>query len=254
MAGKAEGSSSLNYLTLKLGLASIATLGLYSILYRENRFYRLCEHIFLGLAAGWAVVVLWTDTLKASWWDRMVGSHTPAGQPLTQGYWAYVLLLPIGAMGYFVFSRKHNWISRVPIGIIIGLYSGQQFQAWQNRYIPQINNTLKPVIPTNWSFFRPSVEGLDPARVSTIQHTIYISDAITNLIFLFTVVSVVTYFLFSFEVKNVIIARVSLAGRWLLMVGFGAIFGSTVMMRFALLIDRMSFITQDFVMHQLLHK
>ncbi len=244
----------MNYLTVKLGLASILTLGLYSILYRENKFYRLCEHIFLGLAAGWAIVVLWTDTLKASWWDKMLGSVTTQGAPLTQGYWAYVLLLPIGAMGYFVFSKKHNWISRIPIGIIIGLYSGQQFQAWQNRYIPQINDTLKPVIPTNWSFFRPSVDGLPKEQVAAIHHTVYVSDAITNLIFIFTVVSVVTYFLFSFELKNAFINRISLAGRWLLMVGFGAIFGSTVMMRFALLIDRMSFITQDFMMHQLLHR
>ncbi|MBI3721406.1 MAG: hypothetical protein HY248_02545, partial [Fimbriimonas ginsengisoli] len=36
--------------------------------------------------------------------------------------------------------------------------------------------------------------------------------------------------------------RTALAGRWLLMIGFGAIFGSTVMMRTTLLIDRMYFV------------
>lgn len=242
------------YLTWKLGLASLATIGLYSILYRENRFYRFFEHMFLGLAAGWAVVVLWSDTLKSSWWDKMLGSTTLTGQPATQGYWAYAVLLPLGLMGYFVFSRKHSWISRIPIGIIIGLYSGQQFQAWQNRYIPQLNDTLKPIIPTNWSFFRPSTDGLTPEQVRQIHQTVYVSDAITNFIFVFTVISVICYFLFSFEVKNKAISNLSLAGRWLLMIGFGAIFGSTVMMRFALLIDRMSFVFQDFLLHQLLHK
>jgi hypothetical protein len=244
----------MNYLTLKLGLASVATIGLYSILYRENRFYRLCEHIFLGLASGWAVVVLWTDTLKSSWWDKMLGTVSVTGHPLTQGYWAYALLLPIGLMGYFVFNRKHNWISNVPIGIIIGLYSGQQFQAWQNRYIPQINDSLKPIIPTNWSFFRPTTNGLTLEQVAAARQTVYISDALTHLIFIFTVVSVITYFLFSFDVKSKFISGIGTAGRWLLMVGFGAIFGSTVAMRFALLIDRMSFIFQDFLLHQLLHR
>jgi hypothetical protein len=34
----------------------------------------------------------------------------------------------------------------------------------------------------------------------------------------------------------------TVTGRWAMMVGFGAIFGSTVMTRFSLLIDRMYFV------------
>ncbi len=45
----------MNYAFFKLTVGVIATLGLYSILYRETKFYRLFEHIFLGLAAGWAM-------------------------------------------------------------------------------------------------------------------------------------------------------------------------------------------------------
>ncbi|HWD38589.1 MAG TPA: hypothetical protein VG944_07050 [Fimbriimonas sp.] len=240
----------MNYMVVRLGVSAILTFGLYSILYRENKFYRLCEHIFLGLASGWALVALWTDTLKSAWWDKMVGSTTDSGQMLTRGYWLYALLLPIGLMGYMVFSRKHNWMSRIPIGIIIGLYSGQQFQAWQNRYIPQISDTIRPVVPTVWSL-RPETTGLTPDQVATIHSNVYISDALTNLIFVFTVISVLAYFLFSFETKSKVISGLSLCGRWLLMIGFGAIFGSTVMMRFTLLIDRMSFVFQDFLMHSL---
>jgi hypothetical protein len=62
----------------------------------------------------------------------------------------------------------------------------------------------------------------------------------------FTLVSVLSYFLFSFEVKNKALKSFNVAGRYLLMIGFGAIFGSTVMMRFSLVIDRMHFIFLEF--------
>jgi hypothetical protein len=37
------------------------------------------------------------------------------------------------------------------------------------------------------------------------------------------------------------------------MIGFGAIFGSTVMMRFALLIDRMYYIWIEWLMNHVMH-
>ena len=83
--------------------------------------------------------------------------------------------------------------------------------------------------------------------------TITWSQAISNFLFVFTLLSVLSYFLFSFEVKNKALKQVNIAGRYLLMIGFGAIFGSTVMMRFSLVIDRMYFIWDEFLMKRVLH-
>lgn len=237
-----------NYSLIKMTIGVLATIGLYSVLYRENRFYRFWEHVFVGLATGYAIVALWTETLKESWWDKMVGSVPADGSPGTPGYWAYVLLLPLGLMGYFVFSKKNNWISRIPIGIILGLWSGQQVQVWFNQYGPQINNSLKPILPTTFdSWGTPTIIGLPPEEAATIGARVYPSEAISNLIFIFTLLSVLSYFLFSFEIKNRALKGMTTSGRWLLMVGFGAIFGSTVMMRFSLMIDQMNFIWIDFL-------
>src|SRR4051812_12989695 len=63
-----------NYIKFKLTIGAIATVGLYSVLYRENKFYRFFEHMFLGLAAGFMMVALWTETMKEGWWDKMVGA------------------------------------------------------------------------------------------------------------------------------------------------------------------------------------
>ncbi|MFN3729072.1 MAG: hypothetical protein ACK4XJ_05105 [Fimbriimonadaceae bacterium] len=231
------------YLLIKLTVGVIATVGLYSILYRENKFYRLMEHIFVGLAVGWAAVAFWTETLKGVWWDKMVGTGPSNGQPGTPGFWAYAILLPIGLMGYMVFNKKHSWMSRVPIGIILGLWSGQQVQVWWQRYGSQIRDSMKPIYPTTTeSFFVPKGGELTNAQVAQIANEVYPSQAISNLIFVITLLCVMSYFLFSFEIKSKLLKGMTNTGRVAMMVGFGAIFGSTVMTRFALLIDRMYFV------------
>lgn len=240
---------------IKLAIGVLATIGLYSVLFRENKFYRFFEHIFLGLASGWALVVLWTETLKEKWWDKVVGSAAEGAGDVSQpGYWAFVLLIPIGLMGYFVFSKKHNWLSRIPIGIILGLWSGQQIQVWFNRYGPQMRDSMKPILPTSTdSFFTPGTDALtDPAQIAQINAQVYPSEALTNLVYVFTLLCVLSYFLFSFEIKSKALKVMTTSGRWLLMIGFGAIFGSTVMMRFTLLIDRMYFIWIEFLKQGLL--
>ncbi len=233
----------MKYETIRLIFGALATVGLYSVLYRENKMYRFFEHVFLGLASGYTLVAVWTETLKQSWWDPMVGTQTENGVPGQPGFWAYMFLLPIGLMGYFVFSKKNNWLSRIPIGIILGLWSGQQLQVWWNRYGPQLDDSLRPIIPTSFNpMFVPSTKGLPKIEVDAIKAHVYVSTAVSNIIFVITLLSVLSYFLFSFELKAKFMQKTTLLGRWLLMIGFGAIFGSTVMMRFTLLIDRMYFI------------
>lgn len=240
----------MDYHLFKVAFGVLGTAGLYSVLYRENKFYRFWEHVFVGLAAGYGIYALWTETLKSQWWDQMVGA-APEGAT-GNGYWLYMIFLPIGLMGYLVFHPKHNWISRIPIGMILGFYSGQQLQAWQNQYVPQINDMMKPIIP-NAGFFKESTSGLGPDDVARVNAHLYGSQALSNLIFVVTVLAVLSYFLFSFDVKSKIIRNSATLGRWMLMIGFGAIFGSTVMMRFTLLIDRMYFVWIEFVRDGLGH-
>ena len=165
------------------------------------------------------------------------------------GRWAYVLLVPIGAMGYMVFSKKHNWMAKIPMGVLLGIWSGQQIQSYWTVYGPQMKQGMLPVIPT--AFDKLIVRSDTPAELAAV--TVTWSQAISNFLFVFTLLSVLSYFLFSFEVKNKALKNFNVAGRYLLMIGFGAIFGSTVMMRFSLVIDRMYFIWDEFLMKRILH-
>lgn len=245
----------MDYTLLKLTVGSLATIGLYSVLYKENKLFRFFEHLFLGLAAGNSIVVIWRDLLAETWYDKMLGMAAHDGVPAVPGYYLYALLVPIALMGYTVFSRKHNWMSRVPIGIFLGMAGGQAFQAFWTTYSFQIADSMKPIIPTTWSSFGvPDASAMATAQRAEVISNLYPSQALNNLIFLITLVSVFSYFIFSVDFKSKLTVNSTKLGRWLLMIGFGAIFGSTVLMRFTLLIDRMYFVFIEWLQQGIFHR
>ena len=52
-------------------MAAVGTLAIYSILYKENKAYRMAEHIFIGAATGYTVYFAWAKILKPMWWDNI---------------------------------------------------------------------------------------------------------------------------------------------------------------------------------------
>jgi hypothetical protein len=207
--------------------AAICTLGLYSVLYRENKIYRLFEHIFLGLATGFLIAQTWTKVLLPNWWVPM----------WDKGQWWLIFTLIVGLFYYFIFSKKYNWLARLVIGFFLGVTAGRAFQAFANDTWPQIASSFKPVIPHS---------AIPAANGMTAVPALSVADAINNVIFMMILLCVVSYFFFSFEQKHPVLKGSARLGRWMLMFTFGAIFGSTVMARLALLIDRMDFLLNDF--------
>ena len=218
---------------LMLWAGALCTLGLYSVLYKENQIYRIFEHIFLGLATGYLLSQTWTDVLLPKWWERM----------WDKGEWWFIFCLSFGLLYYFIYSKKNSWIARLIIGLFLGVTSGQAFQAYVNDYWPQIPGSFKPIIPHPAYTANITVEG---AAKAVPVPALSGSDAINNVIFMVIVVCVLSYFFFSFEQKNPVIKTSARWGRWMMMFTFGAIFGATIMARLALLIDRMDFLINDF--------
>ncbi|MCG9894126.1 MAG: hypothetical protein MH204_01460 [Fimbriimonadaceae bacterium] len=250
------------YLLIKLTCGALATIGLYSVLYKETKIYRFFEHLFIGLSVGFAIFALWKETLYVNWWQKMLGKAADGSAPAQQGLWLFAILVPIGLMGYMVFSKKHNWMSRIPIGIILGAWSGQQLMNWSTQFFPQIYNSMKPIVPTTWESIRvPSSQVLlpdgtrgpaAPEVLEAIQRNVFPTQALTNIIFLVTLLASLSYFIFSIEIKGKALQAFNKFGRWTLMIGFGCIFGSTVMARFALVIDRMSYIVLEWLVQGVL--
>jgi len=200
-------------------LGAICTLALMSLIYRENAVYRFFEHIFIGLAAGFSIVALVKNILDPFLY-----------QPVFQkGEWYWTFVFMFGLLFYFIHSRKYNWLSRLPIGFLMGFSAGQTFQIFANTYLPQLSDSFRPLY------------------VTTPDGAVDIAKGINNFIFMLVLVSVMSYFFFSFEQKSRAIRSSAQFGRWVMMVAFGAIFGTTIMARMALLFDRMYYIFGDWL-------
>ena len=219
-----------------LWATAIATLGVYTILYRENPISRLFEHIFVGLAAGYLILVTWTQNLEAKWWAPMV--H--------QGRWQWIFAPVIGLLFYFIYSRRLLWMARLVMGLTFGTAAGYTFRQFFPINAPQITASFKPLRP---DLVPPSAgEALHPLRVLDAWGYVILHNWVFAII-LFTVLS---YFFFSVPHEGRfgrVLGRSSMAGRWFLMIAFGAMFGNTVMARLSLFIGRMQFLLFDWLGH-----
>lgn len=209
---------------------ALCTLGLYSILYRENKVFRFFEHIFIGLGTGYYIVLYWTDTLRPKWWDPMVN----------EGEWWWAFVLPLGLLPYLVYTRRYAWMSRLVYAFFFGVTAGLQFKGFVGQYFPLIQSAMN--VPL-WN--PPEVRAPDAYWMTPY------SAVLNNLLFLVILVSVMSYFFFSFEQKNRAVAGVSRTGRYLLMFAFGSIFGSTIMARMSLLIGRIYFLINDWIRQEI---
>lgn len=195
---------------ITLWLSVGATLGIYSILYKENPVYRMVEHIYIGAAAGYYTYIGWSQTLKPLWWDR-----------ITAGQWPWIFALIGGAMFYFIYSQRHVWISRIIFGALLGLVSGAAFKGFAGLNVDRIQASFKPLWGVPW----PNI--------------------VSNFLAMFILLTVMMYFFFSFEHRTRLRRAPANLGRWFLMFAFGAMFGSTVMARMSLLIGRVFFLISE---------
>lgn len=213
-------------------LGGIATLAIFSFLVRENSFYRLFEHIFIGLAAA----VLPLLTIRDFLWPKILepmlglsqivypdGTVSESYQPL---YLLYLIPIAFGSLYYFIYSKRHAWLARMVIGFSLGMSGALAIRGFFAEAVPQILGSFKPlVVYTNGSFL--------------------LLESINNAIFIGTLLLVFNYFFFTFGREGSIQGKLAPLGRPLLMVCFGAFFGSTVMARLSLLVERVQFIVRD---------
>ncbi|MDO8683445.1 MAG: hypothetical protein Q7N50_08190 [Armatimonadota bacterium] len=202
------------YLTTLLG--AICTLGIFSLLYKENPIYRLFEHVFIGLATGYGVYLTIKIILYPLWWKRMV----------EEGHWYWIFALLAGSMFYFVYSRKYVWISRIIFGVFMGLEAGAAFKGFSTEFIPQIFASFKPLYAA---------------------HGVTWWDVANNLVFVTVLFTAMAYFFFSVDHKHTAVRKIAGTGRWFLMFAFGAMFGATVGGRMSLLIGRIDFLLRDWL-------
>jgi hypothetical protein len=133
----------------QLWLSAFCVIAIYSYLYKDNPLYRTMVQIFIGIQVGYNVMVQWKDILYPRWWLPMLdgfdallfgGPGSPWG-----AMWAFVGLL--GLLWYFQLSRKYLWLSRIVIGVMIGIGAGITFKTQIGTNLPQLTDTFRPLAP-----------------------------------------------------------------------------------------------------------
>ena len=197
---------------LQIWIVAFFTLSLFSFLYRDNPFYRLAEHIFAGLSAGYYVGLTWHAVILQQMIDPMI----------SDGRWWLVFPGILGVLMFSRFTKNYTWLSRLSLAFVMGNTAGIfLLSELHGKVLPQIRSTML---------------SLDPGRG--------LGEFLLALIVVVGVVSTLIYFYFSKEHRGVLggVARI---GIWFIMISFGAHFGYTVMARISLLIGRVQFLLDD---------
>ncbi|HHT84938.1 MAG: hypothetical protein ACOX34_03445 [Bacillota bacterium] len=113
-------------------IGALAALGIYSVLIKDNPFYRFVEHVFVGASAGIAVVV-GVNTFKSTAWSPM----TVEGD--------YLLIIPMiaGLLLYTRYFPNIAWLNRIPLSFLMGTSAGVAMRgAIESQIVGQVSATM----------------------------------------------------------------------------------------------------------------
>jgi hypothetical protein len=188
---------------LQAWISAALTLFILSFLYRDNPLYKLAEHIFVGISAGYYVALEYQETIRPNLWNAVVHD----GNLIRLGSFVLSLLM------FTRFFPRIAKLSRLPIAFVVGMYAGINVIAFASGDL---------------------VIQLEATMVNFLHGG---ASAISNLLLVVGLATSLLYFYFSREHRGVL-GMASRVGVWFLMVSFGASFGYTVMSRVSLAIGR----------------
>jgi len=191
-------------------VAVFLTLMVFSFLYKENPFFRLAEYLTVGLTAGYSFAA-----------GLKIFANQALIPILVDKSYDFIIPLALGAMFYLQFSKKYSYLYRFPLSLAIGYGLGVTvWSVMQTYFVEQISATIIPI------------RAADP--LTTMNNLVLVSGTVLSL----------SYFLLSHDQKGVW-GGFTRAGKYFILIALGAIFGSTVLGRTALLIQRIQFLVGD---------
>jgi len=225
-------------------IAAFLTLAILSYLYKDNPFYKVAEHLFVGISTGyWTSMFFWTqiqpnlfgrlwpateynsDLLWYKFYNLLgiFSSVFPDGGINKGHHMELLYLLPfaLGIMMLLSVSSKLSWMARWGIAYTVGMAAGLRAYGFLN------SNVLGQIRGSAFQIFNSDLPFFALVGESTFNNFIILVGTITGLM----------YFYFSREHTGTF-GRLSKLGIYFLMISFGASFGFAVMGRISLLIGR----------------
>lgn len=194
---------------LSIWVAVFVTLMVLSFLYKENPFFRLTEYVFIGLSSGYGFAAALRLFLNQ------------AITPIVSGSLDFIVPVVLGLFFYAQFTKKYSLLYRLPLSLAIGYGLGVTiWSVMQAYFVRQIEATMLPLFTGN--------------LLTTVDNLVLVVGTILSL----------SYFILSREQTGSwgIITRI---GKYFILITLGAVFGSTVLGRMQIIIQRIQFLTGD---------
>lgn len=201
-------------------VAFVLTLMVFSYLLGDNPLFRLAEHLFVGVAVGYAVVVVWRTVLVPRLWAPL------AADPVAN--WPFWVPLVLGLLLLARVRARWSWLANLPLGFLFGVGAALSIGgALLGTLYPQVQASLVSLNPASHGGQWAGVVDAAVLAVGTIGTLLYF------------------YFTAARERRGLAggIQRLWVTvGRWTLLVAFGALFAGAMISRLSLLIARVQFL------------
>lgn len=211
-------------------VAVILTLFVFSFLLGDNVLYRLAEHIFVGVAVGYAAVVVFHSVLAPK------------------------LLVPlVAALGQWDWGRLSLLLVPLVLGLLLLTKSFQRLRpfAWLGSFGVALLLGVGAALAIAGAFFGT----LQPQVEATADLSGYVPrygpvlGLISGIVVLIGTIGVLLHFYFNASREGALVRlRTWLVqnwgglGRWFIYVAFGALLATTFMARLSILVDRIQFL------------
>lgn len=96
-----------------------------SFLYKDNPFYKLAEHVFIGVSVGYLIVLQYGDNIEPKVVDAVFSGGVEGG------WWVLrvIALVLVLLMFVKVLVPRWSWLGRYPLAFVVAFYAGLQINA-----------------------------------------------------------------------------------------------------------------------------
>ncbi len=223
-------------------LICFLTLAVFSFLYKDNPFYKVAEHTFVGAGTAFFALQYYQEGILEPLYDHIThaSEQLDAGGVITLGgyavdpFWGIVFRSVAVVLSLMLLSRifaPNSWMPRWPLAVMVGVYAALKMTGeTQSKLVLQVSGAFKPLTdPTKAAWSDDWVQIEQTQVFYTFANTVLVVGLICAL----------AHFIFTYR-RTAVLGGMSRVGIVVLMITFGSMFGFTVLGRFALLIERVN--------------
>jgi hypothetical protein len=220
-------------------LICFLTLSVFSFLYKDNPFYKIAEHTFVGAGTAFFALQYYSEGILEPLYEHIHHAmRLPAGELMQLGGYGvdptYAIIFRSVAVLFSIFllSRMvfpNGWAPRWPLAIMVGVYAALKLTGeTQSKLVLQVASAMQPL--TN-----PDKMAWSDNWVAVEETQVFYTFA--NTVLVVGLICALAHFIFTYK-RTKFLGGVSRVGIIVLMITFGSMFGFTVLGRYALLIER----------------